>query len=107
MSDAFDGCEKISINRSPESDTNLTPNKYLEEMRREVKIINIEVEKDNATEEATAVNLKSEKIVGKEIDWEERADRTSLHTNTVSTRDMAPAKIIKSADKMVEALKQH
>ena len=54
----------------------------------------------------------------KEVDWEERhfqiclalisrADLTSYHNNTVSTKELSPAKIIKQADNMVEALKKH
>ena len=54
----------------------------------------------------------------KEIDWEERhfqiclalisrADLTSYHNNTVATREIAHAKIIKKADEIIEALKKH
>ena len=54
----------------------------------------------------------------KEIDGEERhfqiclallsrADLHSYHSNTVSSVDPAPTKIIKLADKMIAALKEH
>ena len=54
----------------------------------------------------------------KKIDWEERhfqiclalisrPELTSYHNNTVATKEIAPAKIIKQADKMIEELKKH
>lgn len=107
---------------------------FLKEMKREGKIVEADNEtntkgkfddlfKDDDPEENIAnVTKKNEtptsSSIDKEIDWEERhfqiclalisrADLTSYHNNTVASREIAPAKIIKKADEMVEALKKH
>lgn len=106
----------VGINFSLNHYTDLTPHSYLAEIRREGKLI--EPDEYHARKEMHANDSKSRKQDAKVIDWEERhfqiclallsrADITSFHTSTVSTREIAPAKIIKDADRMVEALKCH
>lgn len=56
--------------------------------------------------------------MNKEIDWEERhfqiclalisrANLHSYHSSTVTTIEIVPKQVIKTATKMVEALQQH
>lgn len=114
---------------------NIEPEKFLKDMKREGKLVDIDEttdsndecddpldddtadSKNDSSNENKTDNISS-LLKEKEIDWEERhfqiclallsrADLTSYHNNTVSTREIIPSKIIKKADEMVEALKKH
>ena len=108
--------------------TFLTPERFMEFMRQDGKIVE-PVEETNLDTDKEATNTKEQPSVKeattetpsyqiKEIDWEERhfqiclalisrAELHSFHSGTVSSADIYPVKIINKADRMVAALKKH